>query len=50
MFYLKKDYKVFINLVKIVLIVVKLIIFLSKLLRSVKKNYYLIKLEVIYLV
>jgi hypothetical protein len=50
MFYLKKDYKVFIDLVKIVLIVVKLIIFLSKLLGSAKKNYYSIELEVIYLV
>jgi hypothetical protein len=50
MFYLKKDYKVLINLAKIVLIIVKLIIFLSKLLRSAKKNYYLTELEVVYLV
>jgi hypothetical protein len=50
MFYLKKDYKVFINLTKIALIIVKLIIFLSKSLKSTKKNYYLIKLEVIYLI
>jgi hypothetical protein len=49
-FYLKKDYKVSIDLVKIVLIIVKPIMFLSKLLRSIKKNYYLIKLEVVYLV
>jgi hypothetical protein len=50
MFYLEKDYKVLINLIKIALIIVKPIIFLSKLLRSTKKNYYLIKLEVVYLV
>jgi hypothetical protein len=50
MFHLKKDYKVLIDLAKIALIIVKLIIFLSKLLRSAKKNYYLIKLEVVYLV
>jgi hypothetical protein len=49
-FYLKKDYKVPINLVKIALIVVKLIMFLSKLLKSAKKNYYLTKLEVVYLI
>jgi hypothetical protein len=49
-FYLKKDYKVSIDLAKIMLIVVKLIMFLSKLLGSAKKNYYLIELEVIYLV
>jgi hypothetical protein len=50
MFYLEKDYKVLIDLVKITLIVVKLIMFLSKSLGSTKKNYYLTKLEVIYLV
>jgi hypothetical protein len=50
MFYLEKDYKVLIDLVKIVLTIVKLIMFLSKLLKSVKKNYYLIELEVVYLV
>ena len=50
MFYLKKNYKVLINLAKIALIIIKPIMFLSKLLRSTKKNYYLIKLEVIYLV
>ena len=50
MFHLKKDYKVPIDLVKIALIAVKLIMFLSKLLGSAKKNYYLIELEVIYLV
>jgi hypothetical protein len=49
-FHLKKDYKVFIDLVKIALIIIKPIMFLSKLLRSAKKNYYLIELEVIYLV
>jgi hypothetical protein len=49
-FHLKKDYKVPINLVKIILIIVKLIMFLSKSLGSTKKNYYLIKLEVVYLV
>ena len=50
MFYLKKDYKVPIDLAKIALIVVKLIMFLSKLLKSIKKNYYLIKLKVVYLI
>jgi hypothetical protein len=50
MFYLEKDYKVSIDLVKNILIVVKLIMFLSKLLGSAKKNYYLIELEVVYLV
>ena len=50
MFYLKKDYKVLIDLVKIILIIIKLIMFLSKLLESIKKNYYLIKLKFIYLI
>ena len=49
-FYLEKDYKVLIDLIKIILIIVKLIIFLSKSLGNTKKNYYLIKLEVIYLI
>jgi hypothetical protein len=49
-FYLKKDYKVSINLAKIALIAVKPIMFLSKSLGSAKKNYYLIELEVVYLV
>jgi hypothetical protein len=49
-FYLEKDYKVLIDLVKIILIIVKPIMFLSKLLESAKKNYYLIELEVICLI
>jgi hypothetical protein len=49
-FYLKKDYKVLIDLAKIALIIIKPIMFLSKSLESAKKNYYLIELEVIYLI
>jgi hypothetical protein len=50
MFHLKKNYKVLIDLAKIALIAVKPIIFLSKSLGNTKKNYYLIELEVVYLV
>jgi hypothetical protein len=49
-FYLKKNYKVLTDLVKITSIIVKPIMFLSKLLENTKKNYHLIKLKVIYLI
>ena len=49
-FYLKIGYKYSNNLLKIVYIVVKSILFLFKLLRSTKKNYRLIELEVAYLI
>lgn len=45
-FYLKKSYKVSLNLVKIAFIAVKLILFLSKLFKPFKKYYYFIKLKV----
>jgi hypothetical protein len=50
LFYLKEDYKVPKDLSKISAIVVQPILFLSKLLSPVEKNYYLIELEVAYLV
>jgi hypothetical protein len=46
LFYFKIGYIILANLLKIALIVIKLILFLSKLLSLAKKNYYLIKLKV----
>jgi hypothetical protein len=46
LFYLKEDYKISKDLVKISSIVVQSILFFSKLLSPVEKNYYLIELEV----
>ena len=46
LFYFKIGYIALLNLLKIALIVIKLILFFSKLLGLTKKNYRLIKLEV----
>jgi hypothetical protein len=50
LFYLKKNYKILVNLLKIAFIAIKLILFISKLLSPIKKNYYLTKLKIACLV
>jgi hypothetical protein len=50
LFHFKNDYKILKDLLKTLFIAIELILFINKLFSLAKKNYYLIKLKVIYLV
>jgi hypothetical protein len=49
-FYFKVNYQLLKDFIKIAFIIIKLILFLNKLLNLIKYNYYFIKFKIIYLI